>query len=448
MDNEQKAWRLGQTSAWFETRGHGAGTVSTGQNDHGGVSYGEYQLSSSSGTVREYLEQSKYKKDFDDLTPGSDTFSTKWKEMAKQDGFAEDQHDFIKRTHYDVQVAALKRDGLDLTERGPAVQDALWSTAVQTRNLTVPIFEKGLKARFGDQYELANLSDRDIVEAVQDYKHDHTETLFRRSPLQWEALKERAQQEKADLVQFAETGIPVDTVARAMAAHQMHSFHHASTDRVRHIGTLREHDHGVAVRDLQTQLVQLGLHDVHGRPLTPDGTFGPSTKAAVEEFQRSQNLHVDGIAGAKTLEALKHATQPQLASTLADATHPGNGMYLQALAAVHRLDAQQGRAPDQRSGNLAAALAVASLGHGMSRVDHVVLSDDASRAYAVQGDTSSLFKRYIDVNVGQAMGTPMAQSSAQWQHEFQQLAPAQITPPLQQQMQSPQMDQPVMQRLP
>ncbi|MFC5583295.1 XVIPCD domain-containing protein [Rhodanobacter terrae] len=145
---------------------------------------------------------------------------------------------------------------------------------------------------------------------------------------------------------------------------------------------------------------------------------------------------------------LRETTQGQPASTLANATHPGNAMYLQARDAVHRLDAQQGRVPDRRSDNLAAALAVASHSHGMSRVDHVVLSDDASRAYAVQGDTSSLFKRYTDVNVAKAIATPVAQSSVQWPHDIQQPAPAQITPPMQQQMQSPQLDQPVMQRLP
>ncbi len=234
----------------------------------------------------------------------------------------------------------------------------------------------------------------------------------------------------------------------AVSHHQSGSaHHHAASDQVQHAGTLREHDRGSAVRDVQTQLAQLGMHDAHGHKLVPDSDFGPGTKAAVEEFQRSQNLHVDGIAGAKTLEALKHATQPQLAATLADATHPGNGMYLQALDAVHRLDAQQGRTPDQRSDNLAASLAVAAHGNGMSRVDHVVLSDDASRAYAVQGDINSLFKRYTDVNVGQAMGTSVAQSSAQWQHDIQRPAPAQTAPPTQQ-MQNPQMDQSVMQRSP
>ena len=231
----------------------------------------------------------------------------------------------------------------------------------------------------------------------------------------------------------------------AVSHRQSGSTRNAVIDHVQHAGTLREHDYGAGVRDLQTKLVQLGLHDADGRPLAPDSDFGPGTKAAVEEFQRSQNLRVDGIAGTKTLEALKHATQPRPVATFADAPHPGNGMYLQALSAVHRLDAQQGRVSDRSSDNLAVALAIAAHGNGMSRVDHVVLSDAASRAYAVQGDINSLFKCYADVNVAQAIGTPLAQSSAQWQHDIQQLAPAQTTPPMQQ-MQNPQMDQSVMQR--
>jgi peptidoglycan hydrolase-like protein with peptidoglycan-binding domain len=214
--------------------------------------------------------------------------------------------------------------------------------------------------------------------------------------------------------------------------------------------TLGEHDslrlgsQGDKVIGLQTDLAKLGFTDAHGRTLHPDGDFGPGTKAAVETFQHAHHLKPDGVAGTKTMEALQkaaHLSQP----SLVDATHPGNTMYLQALGAVHRLDAQQGRAPDQRSDNLAAALTAAAHGNGMSRVDHVVLSDDASRAYAVQGDINSLFKRYTDVNVAQAVGTPLAQSSVQWQHDIQPLAPAQTTPPMLQ-TQSPQPDQPVMQR--
>ena len=210
--------------------------------------------------------------------------------------------------------------------------------------------------------------------------------------------------------------------------------------------SLHQGSHGEKVTALQTDLAKLGFTDAHGHALHPDGDFGPGTKAAVEKFQRAHHMTPDGVAGPKTLDALQKAVDsPQ--PNLADASHPGNGMYQQALDAVHRLDAQQGRAPDQRSDNLAAALAVAAHGNGMSRVDHVVLSDDASRAYAVQGDINSLFKRYTDVNVAQSIGTPVAQSSVHWQHDIQQLAPAQTTPPMQQ-VQNPQLDQPVLQRSP
>ncbi len=211
-------------------------------------------------------------------------------------------------------------------------------------------------------------------------------------------------------------------------------------------GSLRLGSHGDKVIGLQTDLAKLGFTDAHGRALHPDGDFGPGTKAAVEKFQHAHHMTPDGIAGPKTLNALRIAAHPPQPN-LADVAHPGNGMYRQALDAVHRLDAQQGRAPDRHSDNLAAALAVAAHGNGMSRVDHVVLSDDASRAYAVQGDTNSLFKRYTDVNVAQAVGTPVAQSSVQWPHDIQRPAPTQTTLPMQQ-TQNPQMDQPVMQRSP
>jgi hypothetical protein len=85
-------------------------------------------------------------------------------------------------------------------------------------------------------------------------------------------------------------------------------------------------------------------------------------------------------------------------------------------------------------------------GQSFQRSSHV-FHPSRSRAYAVQGDIGSLFKRYTDVNVAQAIGTPLAQSSVQWQHDIRQVIPTQATPPLQQ-MQNPQMDQPVVQRSP
>jgi hypothetical protein len=42
MSTTVDGWNLGMTSSRYESGGRGAGTVSTGRGDHGGVSYGTY----------------------------------------------------------------------------------------------------------------------------------------------------------------------------------------------------------------------------------------------------------------------------------------------------------------------------------------------------------------------------------------------------------------------
>jgi putative chitinase len=63
--------------------------------------------------------------------------------------------------------------------------------------------------------------------------------------------------------------------------------------------TLEIGDKGTEVKKLQARLLELGLATG-----TPDGVYGPITRSAVSEFQRSSGLPVDGIAGPATLRAL------------------------------------------------------------------------------------------------------------------------------------------------
>ncbi|WP_343161916.1 XVIPCD domain-containing protein [Luteibacter sp.] len=88
----------------------------------------------------------------------------------------------------------------------------------------------------------------------------------------------------------------------------------------------------------------------------------------------------------------------------------------QARTGVHAVDAQHGRKPDQLSENLAGSLAVAAKREGLSRIDHVVLSDDASKVYAVQGDMNSPHKRVVEIPTAQAVNTPLEQSKAAMEH--------------------------------
>lgn len=186
--------------------------------------------------------------------------------------------------------------------------------------------------------------------------------------------------------------------------------------------TVRKGDHGARVKQLQTSLRQLGYTDDHGQPLHLDGDFGPSTLNAVKAFQRDHGLSDDGIAGADTQRALMHEAIQHInlqqsaltALTLDQSQHPGHPMFQQALAGIGQLDQAQGRATDFRSYNLSGALALAARKEGLERIDQVILSEDASRAIAVQGDIRSPLRRFADVDVVSGVSTPLAQSSTDW----------------------------------
>lgn len=158
---------------------------------------------------------------------------------------------------------------------------------MQYGKLATSVFEHGLKDKFGASYRLAELTDKDIVEAVQDYKLAHIDTLFRSSSADVRAsLRARAVSEKEDLVALAE-GQPLPE------------------RRLAHHTTLKTGAHGHAVSDLQSGLRQLGYLDALG----VDGRFGPNTEAAVKRFQHDYGLTADGIVGEATRRQLRDNVQ-------------------------------------------------------------------------------------------------------------------------------------------
>ncbi|HEY0198833.1 MAG TPA: peptidoglycan-binding domain-containing protein [Rhodanobacter sp.] len=415
----QSPWHLGQTSEHYETGGRGLGSISHTPGDPGGPSYGLSQFALNTGSLREYLDHSRYEAAFKRLELGSPAFDAKWHEVAKTDpaGFAQDQHDFTKAQFYDVQNARLKTDGLDLSQRGPSVQDALWSTSVQFRGMTPSIFEKGLGEKFGKNFDLSKLSDKDVVSAVQDYKIAHNDQLFRHSSTAVKAsVLKRAKEEKADLLNLADG----KTVG------------HAQPTRIseRAGGILEQGAHGTAVHDLQTDLAKLGYTDGNGKPLKADGDFGLDTRHAVERFQHDHRLKVDGVAGPKTLEALDHVQAKNVIPNLADPKNPDHALYEQALTGVHKIDANQGRKPDQQSDQLAAGLVVAAKREGMTKIDNVVLSEDGSRAFAVQGKLDSPLRQIAHVQTAEAVNTPIDKSSQALAQMGPKSADPTLTPPL------------------
>ena len=133
---EALAEALGTLSAKYETGGRGPGTVSTGAGDPGGVSYGSYQMASKMGVPQKFVKQTGFQwlADFQNLSAGTAEFTACWKRIAANEpaAFQKCQHEYIKKTHYDLLAAKiLNDDRLDVNTRSRALQDVVWSTAVQ-----------------------------------------------------------------------------------------------------------------------------------------------------------------------------------------------------------------------------------------------------------------------------------------------------------------------------
>lgn len=152
---EPELWVLGSLSSKYETGGRGPGTVSSGIGDAGGVSYGSYQMTSRprGGTVARFVAGAAFpwRDRFAALQPGSSEFSAAWRALTTEapGAFFEAQHAFIKATHFDPLVAkVLSEDALDIRTRAPAVQDAVWSTAVQ-HGPNTPVVHRAIVAAGG-----------------------------------------------------------------------------------------------------------------------------------------------------------------------------------------------------------------------------------------------------------------------------------------------------------
>lgn len=163
---------LGSLSEEYESGGRGAGTVSGGVNDPGGVSYGTYQLASKTGTCAAFVktEGKPWAAELGAGKPGSAAFSAAWKAIAAREpaAFKKAQHAFIERTHYRPVVNAVRdRKGIDLDLRSEAVRNMVWSCSVQHRgapNILITAVDKvdPATARTAPDY------DRKLIDAGYD----------------------------------------------------------------------------------------------------------------------------------------------------------------------------------------------------------------------------------------------------------------------------------------
>ena len=209
---------LGGLSAKFE--GHGLTTISSGVGDPGGVSYGTYQLKSQpdGGTVKQFVSQPDFpfRNDFAGLVPGSAQFSAKWRDIASRfpENFKAAEHEFIKRTHYDPLCAKIESDdGVDIAHCSHALQDVVWSTAVQFGpNIPIvhPAFEKmraaGTFSPASPQFDrnaiIAIYAERGRKDANGVLVHFHSSP-----PKEQDSVARRFVEEEADALKMLDAGV-------------------------------------------------------------------------------------------------------------------------------------------------------------------------------------------------------------------------------------------------
>jgi hypothetical protein len=160
---------LGSLSSTYESNGN-PGTIANNSGDVGGKSYGAWQIANNTGTLQSFIN---WTKDNDPSTykalmangakKADSTFDKNWKALANQSGetFLETQKKFIEETHYQPLVDNVKKTlGLDVTKRSSALQDVIWSTAVQHGGGT-SVVTNALKGK-----NLSKMTDADMISAI------------------------------------------------------------------------------------------------------------------------------------------------------------------------------------------------------------------------------------------------------------------------------------------
>lgn len=162
----------GALSSKYESNGNPA-SVTTDSNGH--KSYGEYQINTGTGTMNNFMEYEKVNNPsaYNNLVAagggsatGQDSaaFGSAWQaEAANDPNFANDQTGFIQSTHYDVAAANIQNaTGINVNNRSMAVQQAVWSTAVQN-GPNSSIFTNAFAGK-----DTSNMSDADIINSIYD----------------------------------------------------------------------------------------------------------------------------------------------------------------------------------------------------------------------------------------------------------------------------------------
>lgn len=241
---------LGDVVNMGETGGKGTAMISTGNGDHGGVSYGRSQLASKVGSIDAAMKWAKangFEDVYNELAPlqGDATnrngaFAQKWNQMAQEKGGRLEQFDraYQKQGYFDPMMAKIRTANPELAKRieaNPALQEQVLSTAVQYG----PNSGRYLSAAGEILNNTPDATDRDLLAGIQDIKARDAGNNFKSSSgaVQASVARRHGVDEKRRLLavqdKFEKGEIAIDPISGTATAMGKPAFSQAPQDAVK-----------------------------------------------------------------------------------------------------------------------------------------------------------------------------------------------------------------------
>ncbi|WP_243840232.1 peptidoglycan-binding domain-containing protein [Xanthomonas cannabis] len=197
-------------------------------------------------------------------------------------------------------------------------------------------------------------------------------------------------------------------------------------------GTIRIGESSDIVRQVQRTLNAEGFRGADNQPLQEDGVYRLSMQPAVINYQQARGLSPTGDIDSATLQQIAprifppelNRDDPNAAPTyrnIQGSAPMQDPLHRQAEDAVRRLEQGLGREYDDNSARLAASSAYLAKENGLSRIDHVVLSENTKsvrqgeNVFVVEGALNDPAHKMAHMKTSDAIAHPVEQSLAQLQ---------------------------------
>lgn len=173
---------LGSLSAKFESAGKGTSAI--GYDATGGTSYGTYQIASKinpksgKSTMDAFIEHLEKTGKGDvaqqlreagpaDSGGKGGNFVNVWQDLRKSGKLThEDEHGFIKKTHYDPAIKKAQELGYDVSN--PMIQNMVWSGSVQHGGIN-KVLQNAIKGK-----DISKMSTEEQIKAFYDYRKEYS----------------------------------------------------------------------------------------------------------------------------------------------------------------------------------------------------------------------------------------------------------------------------------